>query len=165
MDRFPLQAVIAGEYGVADAQQTSYSIPWIRFMTIVYVGSDSQPRDGMLDLGAPLSVIPQLLWSGISNEISWLTPPAGASLPSFLTTVSGYVGGEVPCKLGIIPLSLMNLRPRRRLPPVPVIAKFALDGEALTPRVILGVGRGILDHWRLVVEPPGPQAWLEEPSP
>jgi hypothetical protein len=132
-----------------------------RLKSLVLVGSSSTPRDGLMDTGSPLTIFPERIWKNHRQEIEWFTTPPSSTLKSWWSSISGVTGGAVPCELGRISLTVIDLS-GNTLRPIPVVAKFAQDNGLLPNRVILGLWGGILEGRRLMLDSSATDAWLEE---
>lgn len=153
MDSFPLNLNLY-EYHCVEEDQTVHLIPWLRITSVVYVGTDQTPRDGLVDTGSALTVVPEPFWTAVASEIRWLSPASGVVLPNHLTTVGGVTGGETaPCRLGLIDLKLLHLPSWETLPLPALLCKFAADGGRLPRRIYLGLAGLLQRRWL--------QAWFE----
>ncbi len=147
---------------VLDSQGMRIEIPFLRVFTFLRIGRRAHYTwEGLLDNGAPLTVIPRDHWRCFANDIEWLTPVQANPL-SWLTRITGKTGGSCPCRVGRVEMMAFDLdRPRGHLAPVPVIALFEQQPSA-DDRILVGLHASILQGRRQTTDPDGREGWLED---
>jgi hypothetical protein len=140
--------------------QSLLSLEFFRLIALLRIGSTPAIYDGLMDSGAPLTVVPERIWRPFESEIEWLTFPTNTTPSSLWTEVAGVTGGTVKCQLGRISMVALDLQ-GRELAPVQVIAKFAEDGT-LFPRILVGLHVSILQGRRFTVDVDCVEGWLED---
>jgi hypothetical protein len=124
--------------------------------------SDAMPpiiQDCVFDTGAYLSVFPEKTWTRFSSHVEWLDKD-GAQLPEWLCRLTGTTGGSVPCRAGLIRIQIIDFE-KHALRPTTIVALFAAD-NGLLKQVVLGIGGGVFQHHRFVLEYDTQSAWLTE---
>jgi hypothetical protein len=158
--RIRLELPVTGWQEFVDGQGGRAHYGWIRFPGQLFVGRARLQRECVIDTGAALSVFSEQEWRQFEDEIEWLTTPPGGPRTGWWSTLRGMTGDPVPCRLGRVAVTPIDLD-GRRLAPTAVVAQFAEDGDRIR-RILMGLGHGILEGRRLVVEPDLRQAWLED---
>jgi hypothetical protein len=161
MPRLHLNWITVDEQQVAD-RAGPLTVPHTRLTALLYLADSHKPCDGLVDVGAPLSIVPESIWREFAADIEWLAVPPHAETRSWIRTVSGYTGGSIPCRLGRVSVRFFDLH-GALLPATPIVAKFASDNGTLPRRLLLGLWGGILSGRKLVVDDTLRQAWLETP--
>ena len=116
----------------------------------------------ILDTGAPLSLIPEYIWSHFYPGA--VTPlPFDPAMPLRHRSVA-VGGGRYLYELGEIAIKLTD--DRQRTMDLRIVAQFTRDGGALTIPMVLGLSGGAIDGRVLRSEPdsaaPFGQAWSLE---
>lgn len=143
---------------VSDALGRPVDLNLSRWKCPVLIGSGDRAalRQGLVDTGSSLSVIPERTWSHPEfprEQVRWLNgPPEG--LPPLL-----ILGGTYRYRLGVVSLQPAQDDLKSFLSPTDTIAQFTDDGGRLT-NIVLGLRHGILDGRRLAL---GSPAVLEDP--
>ncbi len=142
----------------ADGQLTRVELP--RLFCALHIGSAANfvVADGLVDTGSPLTVLPQRLWTARDFPLAavrWLTPPLGPCL--HVRTAAGTFRGRA----GVVPIRCLSARDGSPLPRIDVVAQFLEDVDRIT-YAILGLGHGVFDGRRLVVEADANLAYLED---
>jgi hypothetical protein len=132
----------------------------MRLEGIVLLGRAQKRRECLIGTGAALSVFPETQWRQFEPEVEWLALPPAQGHAGWWSIMTGLTGDPVPCRLGRVLVTPADLD-GRRLAPTPVLAQFAEDGGRVR-RILMGLGYGILEGRRLVVEADARQAWLED---
>ncbi len=140
--------------------QSLLSLSFLRLTSLLRIGNNSTIYDGLVDSGAPLTVVPERIWRTFEKEIEWFSFPANTTPSNLWTEVAGVTGGTVKCRLGRISMVALDLQ-GKELAPVPVIAKFAEDGT-LFPRILVGLHVSILQDRRFILDVDGLEGWLED---
>jgi len=120
--------------------------------------------EGLIDTGAPLSVLPQSVWGPIAPKIEWLSELHDANLPIWLKNAGGLTGGLIPCRVGHIVISLSDEFRRQLGPKIGLIAKFAFDERRLCHRMLVGLFGAPMEfgfHWTGGSDP---SAWMDSTS-
>ena len=107
-------------------------------------------HSGLIDTGAPLTVLPEAVWKPHEGELHRVSAPPGRVLPQWLQVVAGLGGGLFFCQPAVVPIlffdpELRILKPRR------ILVKCAHDGGGLKEPLI-GLGGNMLESCRLEVE-------------
>lgn len=118
----------------------------------------------VIDTGAPLSIVPEYIWSHFFPRV--VTPlPFDPATPR-AHRIASVGGGSFPYELGELDVRLTD--DQQRTLDVRVVAKFTRDGGRLTTPLLLGLRGGVIDGRTLRAEPSltaafGQEWWLEEP--
>jgi hypothetical protein len=147
---------------VLDSQGARIEIPFLRVFSLLRIGRGTRyVWEGVLDSGAPLTVVPHDHWQHFSRDIEWLAP-VNTSPGSWLTRITGKTGGSCPCRVGRVEITAFDLeRPRQKLAPVPVIALFEQQAT-VDDRILVGLHASILQGRRVIADPDWREAWLED---
>ena len=147
---------------VLDSQGIRIEIPFLRRVLLApnwpegAIHPGRRPRQR-----APLTVFPRYHWQHFTGDIEWLTPVKSSS-GLWLTNITGKTGGFCPCRVGRVEITAFDLeRPRQQLAPVPVIALFEQQASS-DDRILVGLHGSILQGRRVVADPDGREAWLED---
>ena len=132
----------------------------LRLSALLRIGSEQRAFDGLFDSGSALTIFPERVWRKFERDIEWLTFPSGATPAAWWISVSGLTGGSTPCRIGRIPVTVVD-DVGRTLSPVPVLAKFAEDVGTF-PRILLGLYGGVLQGRRLLVNSDESASWIQE---
>ncbi len=137
---------------VFDPRGMRITIPRPRFHCLVQLPGSLLPQDGIIDTGAPLTCLPERLWSGLAEgrDFEWLpfapgTPPPTGVMPNWTYTfrVARF----------LMPVALMDYVTAIDRPDV--IAAFATgnppqQSRALPP-IIIGLWGGLLEGGKIAV--------------
>ena len=157
----PRQTVVMDQDGprfvTADRVKTYFRLPGVGTW-----------HSGLIDTGAPLTVLPEEIWFPHRHAIEWVSAPSGQSLPGWLRSVSGLSGGQFICEPGLIDVVFFDSE-LHCLPPRRILAKCVRDGGRLRDSLI-GLGGHVLEGCRLEIEYSQSvdaetlkgQAWLRE---
>jgi hypothetical protein len=141
---------------------------YVRLVSLIGSTGEDSLRAGLpqciIDTGAPLSIIPEYIWSHFRAGAATRLPFRPA-MPLHHRFVS--VGnGNYPYELGELPIRLWDQD--QRTMDVRIIAKFTHDNGRLTLPMTLGLRGGAIDG-RVLRSEPDPGAsfgqawWLEDP--
>jgi hypothetical protein len=179
--------------GYFDEKGRVRELLWLRLRTTVLIGRDpafyppnvvanyDSSRDSRLslraaiiDTGAYTALFPMNVWTRFDREITWLNLAcyeSDGTIKSVETATGTVGGGHYEYRLGRVWLGAVDLW-RRRLPAVPLIARFRQD-DPEDSTVLIGMGGGFFENRRLTREPtseaedpdpppdPSPAAWAE----
>jgi hypothetical protein len=147
---------------VIDQQGVRIVLPFLRVNGVLRVGRRAHsPCDCIIDIGAPLTVIPRLHWRRFASDIEWLTTVPG-SAQSWVTNVYGRTGGNAPCRIGRVEVVAVDVfQPSLTLASVPVIALFEQQ-LPVDDRILIGLHASILQRRRLHVDPDAAEGWIED---
>lgn len=142
-------------------------VVYVRLVGLVHSGRLGERivfPDCVIDTGAYLSIVPQVIWQQFLPGV--VTPlPFHPSTPAHLRTLT-IGGGTFPFDLGEMTIPLHD--PSGGQMNLVVVAKFTRDGGRLPIPLTLGLGGGVIDGrvLRAYPDPAAPfgQAWaLEDP--
>jgi hypothetical protein len=153
---------------LVSADGEEYHVALLRVRADVRFGSVAPHyiRRCIVDSGAPLSVIPEYHWRKFESDIEWLRPTT--ALPRWLTRPSGYMGGECPCRLGLVEVVALRYAPGvvTLLKPVRLLAQFLEDGpdppEGRERPILIGLQHSIHRGCRFGMDVDQLKAVLEE---
>jgi hypothetical protein len=108
--------------------------------TVAWVGHNRHRVEGIVDTGAPFTVIPPSIWERVTEHLEWLSDAADESLPRWLRFGIGYTGGEVPCRMARLPCGVIDISPRFVSGPTMVVAKCLLPQDRVKLKHCLLIG-------------------------
>jgi hypothetical protein len=112
------------------------------------------PRNGIIDVGSPLTIVPQDIWTGLreGTDFEWL-PFAPGTVPPPATILGRTFTYRIARFLG--PVDLMD--PATLIARPNVIAQFASGNPAskptqVAPLIVIGLSGGVLEGGRLHID-------------
>src|SRR5947209_1036899 len=132
---------------VSGATDQFIDLDLFRWKCVILVGTDDRTavREGLVDTGAALSVIPERSWDHPDfpvEQVRWLTGPPGGLPPLSIA------GGTYRYRLGVISIQPYQDDLKAWLSPTDTICQFTDDGGRLA-NIVLGLRHGILHGRRL----------------
>jgi hypothetical protein len=137
---------------VSDPNGNLVSILRPQFRCLVRLPGSLLPQDGVLDTGAPLTCVPERLWSGLRDgtDFEWLSFAPGTPLP---TGLMGNWTYTFRLARFLAPVVLMDYT--TAVDRLDVIAALATgnpppQGQALPP-IVIGLWGGLLEGGKVAV--------------
>jgi hypothetical protein len=138
---------------VLDAAGKPVSVARPQLQCLVRLPGSLLPQDGIIDTGAPLTTVPERLWSGLQagTDYEWLTFPPGTPLPAGVMARWRYT---FRLARFLAPVTLMDYATAVDRPDV--VAAFAdgnppAAGRGLPP-VVVGLWGGLLEGGAVAVD-------------
>jgi len=113
--------------------------------------------DCLFDTGAHVSIFPAKVWRRCASSIRWAEKQK--VIPGWLQRFTGAAGGEVACRVGVLPIAIYDRSFRHSLA-TDILALFTTRDD-FPPVSLLGLGGGVLDQVVVHIDYAVPKAWLE----
>ena len=138
--------------GVGNSRINIQSVRILCNLRVAPLGQLPRCHECLIDTGAPISVIPQKVWTEWpAGFIEWFEPE-NENAKRALSVQQGVNGKPVSALLGRIKISLWTDardRPQERIAtePFEIIAKFVQE-ESTFNRAVLGFGGNAMERWQ-----------------